>query len=118
MEIFGREYAFLLTVGGEEEIARLCRDGDIRNLKEQLSGENAITTGKKLLCILSRWHEKRRAFDEPGYEPAPLTEELLDLLPLPVFQALQGEAVAAFARDTRQTVEVEESKKNGAQTLS
>lgn len=114
MEIFGREYNFLLCVGAEEEIAHLCRDGSIRNLAELMSGESAIAGAKQTACILSRWYEKRRAFEDPGYEPAPLTEEMLDLLPFSGFTTLQKEIVAACTRDMRQSVEVGETKKNGA----
>lgn len=114
MEIFGKNYDFLLSVGAEEEIAHLCPDGDIRKLGELMGGENAIAGAKKTACILSRWHEKRRAFEEPDYEPAPLTEELLDLLPFSCFTALQTEVMAAFRRDMKQNVEVDDAKKNAA----
>ena len=118
MQVFGKEYGFLLCVGAEEEIARLCPDGDVRKFGELLAGENAIAGSRELLCILSRWHEKRRAFDEPGYEPDPLTPEIIDLLPLSAYSELQKEAMAAFQRDMKQTVEIEESKKNGGRRSS
>ncbi len=114
MEIFGKEYNFLLCVGAEEEIAHLCKDGSIRNLGELMGGENAIAGAKQTACILSRWYEKRRAFEEPGYEPAPLTEEILDLIPFSLFTTLQKEIMAACTRDMRQSVEVAETKKNEA----
>lgn len=116
MELFGREYGLLLSVGAEQEIARLCPEEDLRRLREVLIGTDsaAFERTKELLCILSRWHEKARAFREPGYEPQPLTQELLDLATPAQFLALQAEAMRRFTEDRKQTVEAEASKKNGA----
>lgn len=120
MEIFGREYGFLHSVGAEQEIARLCPEGDLRNLRALLggSGDEAIESAKELLCILSRWFEKAKAFSEPGYEPKPLTKELLDLLTPLQFLALQAEAMRRFREDEKQTVEAEAAKKNGERKSS
>lgn len=120
MEIYGREYGFLHSVGAEQEIARLCPEGDLRNLRALLGGssDEAIEGAKELLCILSRWYEKARAFAEPGYEPKPLTKELLDLLTPGEFFALQAEAMRRFTEDEKQTVEAAPAKKNEAQKSS
>lgn len=120
MEIRGKTYDFLLSVGAEQEIARLCRDGELKNLKELLTAGNAeaIESNKEVLCILSRWAEKARAFFEPDYEPQPLSKELLDLLPIAQYRLLQAEAMQAMARDQRQTVEAEPEKKRNSPTSS
>ena len=117
MEIFGREYGFLFSVGAEQELAALCPGGDLRQLPKLLQdgGQATVALTEDLLCILSRWHEKARAFQEPGYAPQPLTRELLDLLPLDEFRAVQSEALRSFQRDSKPSVEAEPPKKKEAQ---
>lgn len=114
MEILGHEYGFLFSVGAEEELAARCPEGNIGRMKELLTAENPKRqeNTKALLLILSKWYEAGRRFEEPGYEPQPLTEELLQLLPVNAFQQLQAEAFSAMVRDSRQTVEAEAPKKN------
>lgn len=111
-----KEPGFLFCVGAEQELARLCPGGDLRRLREMLSGRTAdsISAAIELLCILSRWHEKAQAREIPGYEPDPLTREELELIPDAQFQRLQAAALAAMVRDQQQTVEAEGEKKDEA----
>lgn len=112
-----REYGFLFSVGAEQELARLCPDGDLRRIKEILDRQDADSIGLnvEMLCILSRWHEKARALESGDAEDSrPLTEDELLLLPLAAFKELQAEALAAMLRDSRQTVEAEAEKKEEA----
>ena len=118
MEIYGRDYGFKLTVGASADIARLCPDGDLSQLGQVLKGRDyAKTMGAivGLICAMSKGHEQARAFREPGYKPAPLTRELLESLDTGTFRALEKEAIAAFVRDRKPTVEVnpEDNAKNG-----
>lgn len=111
-----REHGFLFSVGAEQELARLCPGGDLKRLGELMTRRDADAIGLsvEMICILSRWHEKARALEEPGYEPRPLTPEELQLLPMAVFAALQAEAMDAMRRDAGQTVEAEPAKKAAA----
>ena len=111
-----KEYGFLFSVGAEQELARLCPGGDLARLGELLTRKDADAVGLvvELVCVLSRWHEKARALEEPGYEPRPLTAEELSLLPMAEFAALQNEAMLAMRRDAGQTVEAEPGKKQKA----
>ena len=110
-----REYGFLFSVGAEQELTRLCPGGELGCLKEAMgSGSQAIDFSVELICILSRWYEKAQALElGPGYEQRPLTRDEILLLPLPAFRDLQAEALAAMARDQKQTVEAEPEKKRG-----
>ena len=115
--LFSRPYGFLYSVGAEQEIARLCPGEDLKRMREILAGTTAetIEKGVEILCILSRWHEKARAFEEGDhYEPNPLTSEELQLLPKLRFQQLQSEALQAILRDSGRTVEAEPPKKEKA----
>lgn len=112
-----REYGFLFCVGAEQELARLCPGGDLARIKDVFSapGAEALDFGAELICILSRWYEKARRFElGESYEPAPLTKDEVLLLPLPVFKALQTEALQAIVRDQQQTVEAEAEKKRSS----
>lgn len=115
--ILNRPYGFLLSVGAEQELARLCPGEDLHRLREILTGRSAEAIGSsaEMLCILSRWHEKAQAMEQgPGYEQRPLTTEELLLLPQWKFRALQAEALSAMLRDQGRTVEAEAGKKEKA----
>lgn len=116
MQINGTEYGLLYSVGAEEEIARLCPDGDLRRIGEAVKGSTAeaVATNTQLVCILSKWHEKALHFAEPTHEENPLTPELVALLPVAVFAALQREAFQTILADGRPTVEAEPGKKGAA----
>lgn len=108
-----REHGFLFCVGAEEEVARICPGGSLNGLKELMTAKTAeaIEGRAEMLCILSRWHEKARALDEPGYQEDPLTREKLQLLPVSAFNVLFLKASAAVFRDSARTVEAEAQKK-------
>lgn len=115
--ILNRPYGFLLSVGAEQELARICPGEDLHRIREILTGRSADTIGSsvEMLCILSRWYEKAQALEQgPGYEQRPLTAEELLLLPQGKFQALQAEALASMVRDQGRTVEAETGKKEKA----
>lgn len=116
MEIRGREYGFLFSVGAEQELARICPGEDLRRVREILAGRTAEAIGNQMemLCILSRWFEKAKALENPSHEPQPLTPEILQLLPTKDFSALQQEAAQCMLRDQGQTVEAEPEKKERA----
>lgn len=116
MELWGKEYGFLLSVGAEQEIARLCPEGDLRRLGELLRGRTADTIGlsTEIVCILSRWHEKARRFREPDYKETPLTRELILMLPVEEFARVQNEALRAMLADRTASVEAEAEKKGVA----
>ena len=114
MEIYGREYGFKLTVGASSDISEFCPDGDIKRVGEVLSGGFAKTVkaGSAFVCALSRGYEEARSFEEPGYVPAPLTPEIMRSLDMDTYRQVMSDAMSAFVRDQKTTVEVEPAKKN------
>lgn len=113
MKIFNYDYGFLLTVGASAEIADLCPNGDIEKLGEALDGAYShtldITNG--MIVAMSRGYEMNKAFENPGYEPHPLTKDVLMALPQSVFAEVEAEAVKAFSASKERAVEVEAKKK-------
>lgn len=120
MQIYGREYGFKLTVGASARIADLCPGGDLSKVGELMQGRYSKITraGADFIVALSEGFETARKFEAPGYEPRPLSRELLMSLDPKTFTAVQQAAMDAFARDQRTTVEVEASKKNEGHALS
>lgn len=117
MELYGRNYGFRLTVGAACEIAERCPGGDIRQFAALVSGDGGLaraTEGRAaFVCALSRGWEETRAFTEPGYEPRPLTPQLLMTLSVEDFNGLLEEAIGAFGHGSQTTVAVAPAKKNG-----
>lgn len=107
MQIRGRELHFAYTVGAKKELDRLIAAHGGRNLHDLVTGtpeaQEAGTLGTVL--ILSKWGEKLRAAEEPGYEPRPLTEEELELFTVGENAALFEAALEAMARDSSREVE-------------
>lgn len=115
MRIGEREYAFHLTAGAAMDIADLCPGKDLKNFAALLDGSAGPTLEGRaaFICALSRGAEDLRAFEEPGYKPAPLTPALLRVLDLATFSEAMEEAVAAFRTGLETTVAVK-SKKGAA----
>ena len=113
MTVHGKERGFLLTVGASAEIAELCPGGELDRIGEVLEGPYAKTLRMvaKIIAAMSRGYENNRKYEEPGYVPDPLTVDEILALPTPELKALEDEALAKFAQDTKPAVEVEPGKK-------
>lgn len=114
MKINGREVGFAFTVAAADEIIQICPDRELAKINQKIGSpdfveNNAANTA--LIAALSKGYEDARAYADSSYTPTPLTEEELRRLPLGLFYALRSEALEAFNRDIRATVEVEEGKK-------
>lgn len=115
MEINGRYYGLLLTVSAASEIAQLCPGENFEHLNDVIFSPSIPVSNNAIInmaCALSRGYESHRAFDDPGYTPAPLTPELLATLSLLELWQLRGEAIQAFNAGLTTTVKVDDSKKN------
>lgn len=116
MQIYGREVGFRFTVGASAKISDLCPDGDISRLGKVLEGQygKVARDSASIIAALSEGYEEACAFEAPGYKPQPLTVEEILSLRMGEFAQLQQAALAAWAEDSRPTVEVEpEKKENG-----
>lgn len=118
MEIYGRDYRFKLTVGAACEIAEHCPGGELKRIRELIEGPiREATEGRAaFLCALSRGYEEARAYEEPGYQPMPLTPELLRTLDMESASRLLAEGMVAFASGAKTEVGVAPAKKNGERT--
>ena len=110
MEIFGREYGLLYSVGAMEDVRKICPDQDLNRLGEvpRLEG------GMKLIIILSKWHEKAEALmanmEGREYVQQPITEELLSYVPVDKLPELISEALHVMGAQKAPSVETEEPK--------
>ena len=114
MKIFGNQYDFALTVGASAKIAEMCPDGDLSRIGEVLSGNNFSETAKNgaeiVVAMASAADAVKRFEGAPAEHPA-LTVEMLFALSQADFMAAMTEAMSAFGRDSKPTIEVEPSKK-------
>ncbi len=107
MIIHGKERGFALTIGATIEIAEFCPNGDISRIGDAITKGGyscQMTNICKLIVALNRGYEARKAFEEAGYVPDPLTEQEVRSLTTADLTILQAEAMAAFGRDSETTV--------------
>lgn len=121
MQIYGREVGFRFTVGTSAKISDLCPDGDITRLGEVLEGSygKVVLDTAAIIVAMSEGYASALAFETFGradiggdwIPPRPLTvDEVLSLRESEFIQ-LQQAALAAWAEDSKPTVEVEPEKK-------
>ena len=113
MEIMGREYKMLYTVGAQQELAELCPDNDLKRLREALSGKahDVNQEAAKIPIILSEWHERAESLiaqaEGREYAAAPLEWETVQFLTPQQFGELMTEAFTTMARDSGRSVEAD-----------
>lgn len=116
MKIYGKEYHFKLTVEAACEIAERCPGGELRNVKEIITGTGShaetIRQRTELILSLSRGYAEAHRF-EKGEDSPVLTAELLKSLSPATFGDIFSEACEAFFEGLGVTVAVAESKKDG-----
>lgn len=115
MEIHGREVTFKRTVWADCELNKLS-DGSVKRLEESLESDYVTSqlTSAKIIAVLSRASEMARKYEEPGYEPKPLTEEEALSLTGEEFSQAFREALKAWTGE-KPTIEAV-PKKTGKKT--
>lgn len=114
MKLFGYEYDFALTVGASAQIADMCPDGDLSRIGEVLSGNNFSETAKngaEIVAVMANAADAVKRFEGVSVDHPALTVEMLFALSQADFMAAMTEAMSAFGRDSKPTIEVEPSKK-------
>jgi hypothetical protein len=112
MVVHVKERKFLYTVRAAQEIAALCKDGDISNLMELMETDSLtkrVANIINIICSLNKGYEQAKEFEEPGYTADVITAAELECVPLATLYELEIEALAAFGEGTKTTVEVEPS---------
>lgn len=110
----GKEYPLEMTVKAFCDIADLCPGKSIERIDEisNLPVAQNMVIMTKIAACMSKGAEESRKFDEPGYEPHPLTSEEILTLPVAEYQNIVGEIMQAVQSGfTGQTVEVKPEKK-------
>lgn len=117
MEINGREINFKRTIWATNAVMQMCPDGSIERFTELFNGSDSsrVLNMSGFICAMSEGYERARAFEAKRngeeYTMDPLTlEEVMNIGDMEVFNRLQEEAAAAWARDSKVTVETEPSK--------
>lgn len=114
MEVYGKERGFLMTVGASAEIAKLCPEKKLENLRAVFGTEvddvSSLENTAAVVAALSRGYEQNKHFLDPAYKADPLTVEMLLSLDMTTFRAITSEAVKAMT--PRREIESEPIKKN------
>lgn len=114
MKVNDREIGFAYTVGAAKELEALKTERGAADLRALVEGDGKLDAMADVVLLLSRWHEKKRALEEQGYAPQPLTREETELLPLAALYTLFGEAMDAMQRDQTRSVEIGDTQKKRA----
>ena len=112
MFLYGREIGLAVTVGASVKLARLCPDNDLQRLSELLDGSLADTIENlmKMAVIMSEAYERRRAFEEEGYAPNPITMAELETLEMDEIGELFTLVTEAIIRDRKQEIQTKPAK--------
>lgn len=105
---------FARTVAADIELAKLCPDNNISNLKKIVTGPDTPTAMQnimKVIVILSESYENKQHFLDPDYVPSPVTYEELQYYTEDDLMQLSNIAFVSFQEDGKTSVEAE-SKKN------
>ena len=113
MKVHGRNIGFLRTVKLTCELADMCPDGDLNKIGELFTGHmgDVQRNTAKFIALMNEGYEVSKSFEEPTYEPNPLSVEEILYLDDGTFTQLFEEASAVFMEDGKPTVEVQASKK-------
>lgn len=112
--VCGKDYDLALTVGAFAEISDLCPGGEfsrINELMQQPTGKAMVATAK-MLVAMSKGAEDQKRFEDPSYNPEPLTFDLIRTMDTPDYISLHHSFAAILGQSMKgHTVEVEPSKK-------
>lgn len=113
MIIHGKERNFLFTVAASEDIAGLCRGGDLENIGELFEKGTAtdrINAIIDVVVILNKGYESAKVFEDPEHVPDVITKEELKAIPMNMLKEIEQEALDSIAIGMGITVETEPEK--------
>lgn len=115
MLINGKEYGFKLTVGASIQIAKVCPNGDLSRIAEAVGGEygQQAESMARFVAALSNGYAAAEEFE--GREANRLSYESVLALSPNLFTEVCAEAFRAFGADVKGEIEVQSSKKEGAE---
>lgn len=115
MLINGKEYGFKLTVGASIQIAKVCPNGDLSRIAEAVGGEygQQAEAMARFVAALSNGYAAAEEFE--GREANRLSYESVLALSPNLFTEVCAEAFMAFGADVKGEIEVQASKKEGAE---
>lgn len=98
MVVFGREVKFRKSIYAVQKLAKLAPGGDINRLGELFAGDYAsnIDAAAAFVVALNEAYELAERFNRPGYEPDPITKEMVLLLDEQQFGELVAEAMQVY----------------------
>lgn len=115
MIINGKERDFAYTIEAADEIGKLCKNGDIKNIDSLFAGtgQQGMKNDIKIAIILNRAAEDRKAYFDPHYHPEYLTEADFKYFLVPDLNRLEMEFSKVMTADRAGTVEAQPFEESG-----
>ena len=118
ININGKEYGFLLTVGASVRISKICPKGDLARIEEALTGEyeKIIANTIEIVLALNAGFVASEEFMKRKANR--LTENELMQMEPKAFQEAQIAALQAFKRDAKGEIKTKSTKKAKAEATA
>lgn len=111
--VHGKEYPLALTVQAFAEISDACPGKDIQRMTEisSMPTSESMLMVAKIAVAMSRAAENVKKFDNPKYQPHPLTMDAVITLSIPEYQKVMEPVITALKEQMGgQTVAVAKAK--------
>lgn len=118
MKVYGRDVFFKRTIQANCEIVDTLCNGDADQIENMFNGAyvKSQKAAATFISILSEGYEKAQKFNDPDYEPHPITVDEALSLDEDDFSQLFNEALTAWSGE-KITVETEEPKPTGKKNV-
>ena len=116
MEIYGKDYGFMLTVDALCAIANECPNHDINRINEWLGSDMvSITNAMKVMApAMSKGYCDVMSEIDPKFKGEPLTAKIIGMMPPQMLSELENEIVKAYQSGQQTTIETKTKKKQRA----
>lgn len=114
MIIHGREVGLRFTSGASAEIAKLCPNNDIGRMDELFADTSNVPKMLDLIAsmaaALNKGYELNKKYEQPGYEPNPISVEELMTLDMDELLKLEEDIISVMGTQSKGEIETETPK--------
>lgn len=113
MDIFGKQYGFMLTVDALCTIAEQCPNHDINRIDEWIGSDmvSIIKAMKIMAPAMSKGYCDVMRETDPNFDGEPLTDKIVGMMAPNMVADLEAEIVKAYQSGHETTVETQSKKK-------
>ena len=109
MIVNGRDVKFIYNILASIEIAGICPEGKLEKIGDLFEGEyeEQVKNTNLFMIALHRGYIETMKYKDPSFDEPILTEKELLLMDPDDHMKLQNEAIEAYMRDQKRTIETE-----------